>query len=437
LIPVIGAPAESAATELVAQERTIAPWVNRALDILAGAQDGVSLGVPYVAFADAKGEHTVASSVMPFSMSLLPPVVDRALGKNPRRPKDLIAALPIEEDSFGTLCGKAVGFVPKQIMSLVEKLPDPPLIGGAFRHAVEGLIDVVIDDVIGKIFSSGDGIFCQPLTGMLTELLDATSDGSSCDKARKSDDDARSDRQSRADEVERDGGTLTQKEKDQQKSDDDAKPIDCKKGKDGNEDPEGHGEDLQFTAKPSKMWELAGNGNVFMHSWSWVSGQPQLFSWGNEGLALAGQGRAPAVTPSSGANAMAEFYFDCSKTWGDASCGADAAWSPNWTARMRRFRSPGEGLMVIGLDTPTGWLDTLQQSIGDHAGDLATEVLEKLTGIKPRDAVSDWISQKVESIPVIHEISQKINSVVGGLRDSTGINDLLDPRNVTDERRIH
>lgn len=436
LIPIIGAPVETAAVELVAQERTIAPWIDRGLKVLSGAEDGVSLAVPYVALADAKIGHTAASTVMPFSMSLLPPAVDRALGKEPRRPEQLTAALPIQEDTFGMLCGKAVAFVPNQLTALIDRLPLPGFGKGIFKRAVGGVVNALVDEVVPKVFATGDGIFCQPLTGLLTTLINNNS-SRSCDEARSADDEARSDRQSQRDEATRDGGTLSTEQQDQQDADRSAKPVDCSKGNDKTKDPLGDGAGVQFSSKPSKMWEMAGNGNVFMHSWSWVRGEPQLFAWGQEGLGIADRGRAPSVVPSPGANAMAEYYFDCDKTWGDAACEPKATWSPNWTARMRRFRSPAEGLMVIAVDTPLGWLDTAQQSIGDHVGDITTEVLERLTGIHQRDAVSEWVSAQVEKIPFVSQLSDKIDSSVGGLRASTGIDDLLNPRNLSDERRIH
>jgi hypothetical protein len=436
LIPVVGEASMTIAVNTVARETTVARWVDRGLTLLSDAEDGVSLGIPYVALADAKSKSTAASSVMPFSMSLIPPALDARLGKEPRRPEDLPAALPIQKDEFGELCGKAVAFVPNQLQSAIEKLPvsNIPFVGGFVENAFSELVEVLIGDVLETVFSKGDGVFCQPLVGVLTDLIPSGGKSKTCDAARSKDDKARKDRQERNEEKTKDGGTLSDEEQKQAEADKDPEKLKCR---DKSKSPKAEAGAIKFTAVPSKMWEMAGNGNVFMHSWSWVSGEPKLFQWGQEGLAIADNGRTPSVTPKTGADAMSEFYFDCDKTWGDASCEKKGTWSPNWTARVRRFRSPLEGLLVIGVDTPTGWLDTAQQSIGDHVGDIATKALEKLTGIRERDAVSEWISRQVEKIPVIEKLSQKIDSAVGGLRDNTGIDDLLNPRNFTDEQRIH
>src|SRR5690606_24782543 len=105
-------------------------------------------------------------------------------------------------------------------------------------------------------------------------------------------------------------------------------------------------------------------------------------------------------TPSTTAVAMAEYYFDCDEGW-DEHCEPDALWSPNWTARIRRFRSPGEELARIGLDYGNDLLDTLQQSVGDHATDAIGGAIRRITGLPSDNGLALWLGEQIDRLPLV------------------------------------
>lgn len=427
LIPILTPFVSEPLASLVEAEETVAPIINTALRVVKGAQDGVSAAVPYVAFADAKMTPTSASTIWPLSMALVPPQVDRVITPEHRRePHYLPAALPVENGEFGTLCAKAVTFIPKQIASLLERAHFP--LAGRFSS----LADTILDDIGGKVFGAGDGIFCQPLEGGISKIIDliGSAADSACDQVRQYDDEEENGAERRE---EADNGDEHNSDRRHGRRADGSrrKPIDCGDAADSVE-----GAGLSFEVKPAMVWTPASNGSVFMHTWSWATGEPRLFPSAQRGIGVADHGRLPSVTPSTTAVAMSEYYFDCTEEW-DEKCEPDALWAPNWTARVRRFRSPGEEFLRIGLDSGTEFLDTLQQSVGDHASEAIGEVIHNVTGVPSDNPVARWLGEQIDRIPIVQEISQKIDSVVGGLRESTGIDELLDPRRYTNPDRIH
>jgi hypothetical protein len=133
---------------------------------------------------------------------------------------------------------------------------------------------------------------------------------------------------------------------------------------------------------------------------------------------------------------MAEFYFDCDEGWQD-HCKKDAPWAANWTARMRRFRSPLEELRAVGLNTVEDLLSTLQQSIGEHANEIVGEAINRLTGVSADNGIAQWVGERIDSIPLVRAISERIDQVVGNARAASGIDDLIDPRRYSEQEKIH
>lgn len=450
LIPIIGGPLGTAAGSLVKAEPAIFRVVNTALEVAERAQGAVSAAVPYVALADAKSTPTAASTVWPLTMSLLPPQADARLGQPTRRPSDLPAALPIEDGEFGVLCAKATTFLPNQLSSLARRANLP----GSGRF--DAVANTLLDDIGGRVIGAGDGLFCQPINGLISSLVDLLTE-EACDQVRAEDQQLEDEAVLREEREEREAARRAEQGGDSANGDsadsDSAEreerrrerrgrrvdgsrrePLDCEGGIAAV--PDQATAALTFTVAPAQVWSPAANGNVFFHSWSWVEGEPRFFPGDQQGVGIAAAGREPAVTPSTTAVAMAEYYFDCDEGW-DEHCEPDALWAPNWTARMRRFRSPGEELGRIGLDYGTDLLDTLQQSVGDHASDEIGDEINDLTGLPSDNSLARWLGEQIDRLPVVREISETIDAAVGGMREASGLDDLLDPRGYTNPDRIH
>jgi hypothetical protein len=433
LIPLVGelGPAETLAG-LVEAEPEIYEVLNTVLLGLEKAEDGVSAAVPYVAFAEAKSTATAADTIWPFSMGLVPPRLDASLGQETRRPSYLPAALPVQPGKFGLLCGRAVTFLPNQAAAAADRLGLP----GPFTS----IANTVIDDVLTHVLGSGDGLFCQPIDGLLTSLIDIVFGKleDACDAARQEDDkleDADQEKRDREAAAKNGGkekpstgrGAGARRRANGSTRD----PLDC-----GAATSPGGVAKLEFAEVPAVMWGPAANGNAFMHVWSWAKGQPRLLGAARQGIGIAGGGVRPSVTPSSGGSATGEYYFDCDDTWAD-HCKEAAPWAPNWTARIRRYRAPGEELAAIGLSTGVAFLDDLQASIGDRVEDKVGEAIHDLTGASADNPIARWAGRIVEGLPVVHRISQGIDAAVGGFREHSGLNDLLDPRQLQNPDRIH
>jgi hypothetical protein len=335
--------------------------------------------------------------------------------------------------------------VPRQIAAVLERAPL-----GWFSDRVSDFADTLFDDVLVSVVSRGDGIFCQPINGMIASLLTMAGE-SACDQVRNNDDEVEDEQATRDEQARRQSGQSgssaqtvddgnssggnRSSSRNRRRHDGSARePIDCAEQVENATGAAAN--TLRFTAVPSIVWEPAMNGNFAMHTWTWAKGHPRLFEPTQQGIAMADQGRRPAVTPNDGATAMAEYYFDCDKSWHD-HCQKDALWAANWTARIRRFRSPVEEFRTVGLNTVEEFLSTMQQSVGEHAEEFVGDAINRLTGVSADNAVARWVGARIESVPLVHAISERIDQVVSDLRDASGIDALIDPRRYSDQEKIH
>lgn len=452
-IPVLNA----ASGALQGAEQGVFRFLDIALKGLEGAEQGVSAAVPYIGFFDAKNTPTAADTIWPLSVSMIPPLVTAPINPDHVRiPTRMPAALPIEAGTFGELCGKAAMAVPNQIMSVIEtRIPGWAQVFVTGR--VRSFLNMLIDDVGPKAFGAMDGIFCQPVSGMASSLLGFLND-QVCDRvdratAQHDQQDQQANEEAERQEQDNRNGQQTTDNRPQTVDDGRAGGAQQADGSNGRRPARGGGpanacggeigqgvDDVgraaKFTSRPAIIWSSAKNGNVAMHVWSWAQGQPRLFRATQQGISIADKGRMPAVTPDDSAVAMSEFYFDCETAW-TFECLEDAPWAPNWTARMRRFRDPLLQLQRVGLDTVTGLLDALEQSVGDHMNELTGEIIHNFTGFPVDNPVSRWIGDKVNEIPLVRQISDRVSGAVSSAREASGIDQLLDPRRLADQDRIH
>lgn len=155
------------ATNLLAQEPRVFQAVNTALTVLEGTQEAVSMGVPYIAAFNAKSLPTAAQTVSPVTLALIPPKLDRDAGQPTRRPGQGAAALPIQDDEFSTLCGKAVAFAPEQVDATLGRLHLRP------RGPLKKVFDKIVKKFLRKLGGAGDGLFCRPATGQTFDVVSA------------------------------------------------------------------------------------------------------------------------------------------------------------------------------------------------------------------------------------------------------------------------
>lgn len=444
IIPPLGAvlqgPAQSA-------ELALQTPINTALRAIAAAEVGVSAAVPYVAFLDAKNTPTAANTIWPLSVSLMPPIADRVLGGETRQPRVSPAALPVEAGTFGDLCGRAVMAVPNLLISLVIDKAPGWVPDGMIRGWLKPVTDVLFDDVGVKVFSLGDGMFCQPLTGGFMRLLSFIGQTACDEMENQSSSDQQAEDDRRAAEAASSGssgsrpqttaGSSSSSSSSSSGGTHGSRPTTTSTSCGGAVEALTNAEKLAgFSSTPMFVWHKAKNGNPVTHIWTWALGQPRLFAETRRGIGIANGGNQPAVQPSETAVAMSEFYFDCDKTW-SPDCKDDAPWAPNWTARVRRFRSPMEELQTVGLSTPLGLLDSLQAPIGETITGLIGDSLHEATGLPGDNFLTRFIGQKIGEIQLVRDLSQTVAERAGQFESATGLDRFLEPRAHVEERRVH
>jgi hypothetical protein len=410
-------------------------FINTALKITHGLEGGVSAVVPWVAFGDAKGTPTSADTIWPVSLSLLPPVPSPrarrgAANEAPRPRIPLVgpAALPVEEDEFGTLCSKGFMIIPHQAAELTRHIP---VVGDDLYKAE----DAIFNDIARKVFGAGDGIFCQPIQGLLGQLLELLADkacGFVDSRAQeKQDDVAAAEEQARA------------------QSGDDRRPRPNNPGSRTNQRGGGCRDlifktlklddivsESRFEVSAARVWFPAANGSPLTHVWTWAEAPSRMWTRDQHGMSVAARGKQPELGKIKGAVALAEFYYDCAAGW-EHRCEWDAMWAPAWTARIRRYRPPLRELTDVGLSMLTVTLDELERSMSEVAGEKAGELLHEWTGLPAEGPLSTVVTSFINSWDWFQDINNYTKKIVKNARASSGLNDLLNPRNYSEPDRVH
>lgn len=122
---------------------------------------------------------------------------------------------------------------------------------------------------------------------------------------------------------------------------------------------------------PLLPWGPARNGSGWMQVWS-LNMRPEItdkegpkvgVAVGTKGMAAARLGitQKPSTLVYP---AQAEFYFDCTKDWGNEECNFDdnAGYQVKWRARLRRVDLPGIGTML------GGWLGEMLGNLKSYKG---------------------------------------------------------------------
>ena len=445
LIPGIGSAAMGVFRTLVQLEEKAAKGIGAGLRVLQISQQGVVVVVPYIAAFDAKRTPTAADTVWPASLALLPVPLDRALGQEKTRTPELgPAALPVQEGDFGALCARATTVIPEQIMELINMFADkaPWPLGGLLRGGLETTWNA-IEGPVNTLAEAGDGLLCQPVNNIiakLAELVAGTVDRNVAGKAcgQEADDKASDDRkraEAEAKTPNADGTARTppppptaaerREASRRRKTQVDGCTTNVAASLSKSTD---------ISVPPAMVWSAAANGNVFMHTWSRVSGTPRLFRSDTALVSMAGNGTTPRVTPSTVAVAEAEYYVDCEDVW--SACQDDAMWAPNWTARMRRFRWPHEELAKMGKETVLNAGSVLQDVAFEQGQEFLGNLIGRKTGDWAGEVIAELVISKVREWDYFATLVDKANQAIADGLEAAGLSELLDMRD-EDNPRIH
>lgn len=435
-VPGVGAVATSVANAVMRFEQASSKFIAGGLKLFETTEQIVSAATPLIASEEAVRQETRASSTLAGSLSLLPVafdkrVVNRILPlEETRMPQlDVSPALPVQPDSFGGLCVQSASYLPELIVyaidSLVSLVPLGPL-GGLVKGGVNSAWEAVRPTFEG-LAAAGDGILCKPIDEMLASLGDVAADAVSktCESKQDDEQTARDEEDKAAGRPKRAPTSASARKQATDKCAADLK--------------EETGKQARFDARPAMMWAPAGNGHAFTHTWSRASGTPGFFGRDANGMSIAANGAFPNVTQSNVAFAEAEFYFDCEGKWHE--CMGDATWSPNWTARMRRFRSPQDELMLVLQGPLLDPASVLKDSTVNIAQALGPQLLggsqkRELAG----DAIFGALINNIDKIPGLDNLMKRANGLAQQGMDKLGLSELFDAggrQEGSEMRRIH
>ena len=380
----------------------VATNVVRILAAMNASQVAVASVTPIVGAArgaiSTEGAYNV-SSVATQSASLLPSVNPKGIqtlascfkgakaGKIPKKDKDdaaksrldksidfyqtflsnprigIVTSLPVQTESYSVLCQKAGEAVLNNLAGVLERMGVP-------AGAVEGIDKAKI--FLGAVVGSLPGLFCAPMGAPPAGLDESV--GKQAVESCKSELDGKPRRF-----VTDSHGTSTAEYEDPDNKgkylseDETVKRCTKKKKKEANDKLKGAFEsknyDLAECGSPSKVWEWAVNGNVFMRSFAQVAKKQSMAAEDDRLLKVADLSKTATVEPIEQDQiiAHAEIYLDCSSPrWMD--CKSNAMWQLRWRARLRRIQ-PIERLVASGIET--GIVATLTQmfaATGDKVG---------------------------------------------------------------------
>lgn len=380
----------------------VATNVVRILAAMNASQVAVASVTPIVGAArgaiSTEGAYNV-SSVATQSASLLPSVNPKGIqtlascfkgakaGKIPKKDKDdaaksrldksidfyqtflsnprigIVTSLPVQTESYSVLCQKAGEAVLNNLAGVLERMGVP-------AGAVEGIDKAKI--FLGAVVGSLPGLFCAPMGAPPAGLDESV--GKQAVESCKSELDGKPRRF-----VTDSHGTSTAEYEDPDNKgkylseDETVKRCTKKKKKEANDKLKGAFEsknyDLAECGSPSKVWEWAVNGNVFMRSFAQVEKKQGMAAEDDRLLKVADLSKTATVEPIEQDQiiAHAEIYLDCSSPrWMD--CKSNAMWQLRWRARLRRIQ-PIERLVASGIET--GIVATLTQmfaATGDKVG---------------------------------------------------------------------
>jgi len=272
-------------------------------------------------------------------------------------------SLPVQTESYSVLCQKAGESVLNNLAGVLERMGVP-------AGAVEGIDKA--KGVLGAIVGSLPGLFCAPISGGPVGLDDVVGKQAidSCkselpDKPRRFVGDSHGNNTVEYEDPDEKGKYISEDEM--------VKKCSEKKKKEAKDKLKGAFEtknyDLAECGSPSKVWEWAVNGNVFMRSFAQVEKTQGMAAADDKVLKVADLSKTGTVEAIDKDQiiAHAEMYLDCSsKRWMD--CKSNAMWQLRWRARLRRIQ-PAERLVATAIEPGiVAMLTQLFAQSGDKLG---------------------------------------------------------------------
>lgn len=308
---------------------------NTDMPVLSKTQVGIAEAMPWVAQAKsglvvAQKYKDAATAGGMLSPSLVPFIQGR-LG------------LPVQEDDYGFLCGKAGEQAGKLVFS--------PF--GGFGDWVAG--------VVGNVVQTFPGYFCGDTgAGYSGDARSVVTDGKSEDLVKQ--------------------GCNEQWSKLSPEDQDDFDWDECiKRGEKGLENGvkslagKGGEPGISSNGKTSKrIFDDAQNGDGYFQTWSIVIGDDEWPKKTSQGVKIAAWNKKtplPEVPWGKVILAQAEFYCDVPGRWEDVK--EDAIWNMRWRARMRRVHLPEGPVTEI--------LGQLKGSLGGKLGGVVAAALDDPT----------------------------------------------------------
>jgi len=275
-------------------------------------------------------------------------------------------SLPVQVESYSVVCQKAGESVLNNLAGVLERMGVP-------AGAVEGIDKAKV--VLGAIVGSLPGLFCSPIGGPpagLDELV-----GQQATDSCKSELDGK-ERKFVGDSH---GNNTVSYKIDGKWLSEDEYMKKCTKDKKKQAKDKVNGAfaknyDIAECGSPSKVWEWAVNGNVFMRSFAQIEKTKTMAPVDDKVLEVADLGKNGGLAPieDDQITAHAEIYLDCSaKRWMD--CKSDAMWQMRWRARLRRIQ-PTSRLVATAIEP--GIVATLTQIFNASGDKLGGKLRDKL-----------------------------------------------------------
>jgi len=276
-------------------------------------------------------------------------------------------SLPVQVDEYSVLCQKAGESVLNNLAGVLERMGVP-------AGAVEGIDKAKV--FLGGLVASLPGLFCAPIGGPPAGLDDLVGKQAidSCKseipgKPRKFQVDSQGNTEILYED--KDGNFVTEDEYVKRCSKDKKKEANDKLKDSFTSDTYA----LTQCGAPSKVWEWAVNGNVFMRSFSQVEKNKRMAGHDDQLVSVADLGKTGVTEPIADdqITAHAEIYLDCGKRW--MECKPDAMWQMRWRARLRRIQ-PVERLVATAIEP--GIVGTLTQMFNGAGETLGGKLRDKL-----------------------------------------------------------
>jgi hypothetical protein len=368
--------------------------VNQVLKALHMASNAVAYGMPWVAEGKAimvasDYKPTVQGGAM-MSISLVPGVVEGALGGFKKGASNNRMGLPVEDDDFKVLCKKAGKLAGEMMFAPFDFLGMP---------MVSGTVGSFAGSVMGSLASTFPGYFCGDSGGGGGSYSASTGgygvDGKGTTAQQYCD-------------------AENQKNIDANKKIEDENKVRATKGEmalplnppfdvkkcvaDTTKDKKmvDAGSPMSDTGGKSskKVFDSAVNGDIYFAVWAFTWGDLGKQSDAGKGVNIGAWNKAKVSAPevwSKIALAKAEFYYEPKSNnaaWSDIK--DDAMWNMRWRARLRRVRLPSfsAGNWLVGK---------ISSKIPVAVGDLFSSDLDKVAGL----------------------VDDAVGKVLGGLRSGT------------------